>query len=580
MFKDKQLLFLLLLAFLLRLPFLVFRSEPSGDELRYLAESFRVFNLEALRGYLHLVDYDKVFFIGVLSPFSSLVYALSGDLTLSASLFPFILSLLFVWLFYNFTSRLYGKDTAFWAGFLCAALPSVVYYSAYSLTNPFYAFFFVLGSFFLWRYLNQWKTTDLVICFLILISLGKIRIEGLGILFFGVYTVFAAYHRKEGEKRGYLKITAVIFVSTVLLFTFYRLLALRIFGISPLSSYSALLGKSLGYLTLKLNSLMNVSTPGGFLQGDKLSYLAHNPHLVFYAGLSIAYDVLKTLFIIPGRLFPPLLFLFLGYVFFQREHQADEPVRSLERFFLLSLLTILIYPVFWFSCSRFAYLLVPVLLFFLAKGVEFYESALAHRLGGAQFRWRVRLVLGLGILAYLTFFLVQLIIPQVKHKQATDPLKPVAEWLITEFGDEEVAVLSWSELGSRINKEQLNFPIKVENVRGQWREMPVSLDETLKMLQARGNTLLVLSHQEVFGAPQGAGDYFEKSAAINLPFINDESIENMRDRSYRDSPYYLQEFKALLDGTLEVKGLSLLKVIETGPGGDTYYIFFCCRSDN
>ena len=566
----------MLLAAAFRLPYLLLRGAPAADEVRYYAESLALFNIERHQDYLQLVDFDKVFFIIVTAPFSVLIHFMGGSPALAVSLFPFIAGILFIPLIFRLTEKLAGGGPAFWAGLVWAGLPSTVYYSAYSVPHTFYAYFFVLGCLLYLNYLQTGSRNYLIAATGVLFSLSKIRIEGL-IVFLIFITVLVFKDRSDGALPRKICLDAALVCGVVAaLWMIYHGISLLIFGTARGSGYSLLIRKSLGYLTLKIDSLFAVRTPGGFMQGSKLIYMLENPRLVALALTAILYDLLKTIFILPSRLIPPLFLPFLGLAFSGWKETSRE-AKSTVIFMTASLASILVYPLFWFSTSRFAYLIVPVGVFFIARGISSAESLIDTARGTAGGIFSSRRLLSSLTIIYLVFLNLPLVaIGLTASGQATKPdYEPVRKWLGMNLKDKKVAIMCWGDLAFALNTDFIQFPINVDRVIGKWQPVPVKLDDVVGLLDQRQNALVVVSRSELSyqGSAKDRNDYLKQSANLNLQFYGDEGLDDMGERNELGSSFFLRDFLPLIQGQQTFPGLNLVGTAKASGSEEIYYIF-------
>jgi len=573
--KNKKIALLILLAATFRLPFFILRTGPHGDELRYYAESLTLFNIEGYRSYLNLADFDKVFFIMVNAPFTALIHLLGGSQALAMGFFPFIASLVFVFLMYRFIEKISSVRTAFWAGLICAGLPSAVYYSAYAVLHTFFVYFFMLGCLLFYQYIKTRKRIYLVIAASILFSLSKIRMEGLVV--FAIFLALLVYaERRAGLKNREIAGSAMLAGAVaVVLWLVYRGISTQIFESGRGADYGQLVRLSLGYLTSKIEALFGAGTPGGFLEGGKLDYVLENPGLVFLVLLSATYDVLKTLFIVPFRLFPPLLLPFFGLAF-SGLGLRDEKARIMFIFMMLSLLSIFIYPLLWFSASRFAYLFVPVAVILIAVGFSRAEELIdnTHRKVGSFLSGRR--ILTLSTIVYFAFLNLQLVAASKKSEMdSAVSYEPVREWLQKNFGDRQITIMCWSDMALAIGRDFVQFPFRVERIDGKWRSLPISINEVASIMREKGNVLVIVSENELYGRTNAETnyDYFSRSLAFNFPFLMDEGLENMDLRNRLGSRFYLQEFRNIIEKQISISGVYYYGLINSTDGHAEYCVF-------
>ena len=566
----------MLLAAAFRLPYLLLRGAPAADEVRYYSESLALFNIERHQAYLQLIDFDKVFFLIVTAPFSALIHYLGGSPALAVSLFPFIAGIAFIPLIFRLTEKLAGSGPAFWAGLVWAGLPSTVYYSVYTVPPTFYAYFFVFGCLLYLEYLQSGSRKYLIAAAGVLFSLSKIRIEGL-IVFLIFLTVLVIKDR--GDKVLPRKIgldAALVCGVAVTLWVIYHGVSLLIFGTGRGTGYGQLIRTALGYLTLKIDSLFAAKTPGGFTQGSKLSYILDNPRLVALALTAILYDVLKTVFILPFRLIPPLFLPFLGLTFSGMKETGRE-AKSTVIFMTASLASILVYPVFWFSTSRFAYLVVPVGVFFIARGISSAESLVDTARGAG---WRIfngRRLLSALIMIYLIYLNLPLVATGLRASghAAKPDYEPVRKWLELNLKDKNAAIMCWDDLAAALGMDFIQFPIKVDRANGKWQPVPVKLADVAGLLAPRQNALVVVSRGQLFDQDIGKGrnDYLRQSVNLNLPFYGDEGLEDMGERNELGSSFFLRDFLPLVQGQQTFPGLKLVATVKASDMAETYYIF-------
>lgn len=594
MIKYKHLLFLILLALLLRAPSFLFRGYPDSDELRYFTESLSVYNNVSGGWEIDPIDRGKLFFVILQAPVSGILYSLTGNTALSASLFPFLCSILFVAFFYLLGYRMYGRDTAFWVGLVSAVIPYLSYYAGMMYTHTFFTYFLLLGAWLLYLYFESGSRKLLLAACIVLALLLKIRIEGIGVYLAAVYLVLLEFRRRtetrETGRRGLLSLAAILVICPLTVLLMFKGIAALM--IAPQQGSSAatgvLLGKALGNLARKLSALYGLRLPGGFLESDKLDYLLHNFYLVPYAAATVAYDALKTLFILPTRVIPPLLFIFLG-VSLLAGPSGSRAGRLIEKLFVLSFLVSLIYPLaYLLAHSRYIYLALPAAILFIAKGIRRLEQSLDEKLS-----WKIRfltpkVLLSFLILAYVgtAYYFLQigfllknrpLVVVFASQQSVSGPMGEVVAWINDRYGEKKMAVMGlYFHTAFLRNKERVDFPVEVKNVDGEWLPQPLSLEKTLELLRDRGEALLVLSKNQVFGpkaGTHGAPDYFAMSMARNTGFT-DESLELMRDSRARDSAYQLRELQGLMDGTVQVPGLDLVRTFDFQATGDTVMVFF------
>jgi 4-amino-4-deoxy-L-arabinose transferase-like glycosyltransferase len=579
--KKGAWLFLLVLALVIRLPFFLTRGEPGGDEIIYFGQSLSIFRVADLSGY-HVYGnyYGKIFFVLLQAPFSSLVFLLTGNVTLSASFFPFISSLLFIILYYYFVKKLYGEVTAYWAGLIMACLPFMVYYSASMLSHTFFIYIFILGCLFLLKHLEDRKYLSLLVACFILAFLCKIRVEGFVIYLLAAIVVFYETWKTGTEVNDYRKkvlSTGLILVSVPLLISVSsELLTVYFFGPPDRSFQNFAAGKALGFLSYKLSTMFGVKFPGGFLKSNKLDYLLENYHLVPYVLLIVFYDTMKTLFVIPARLIPPLLFIFLGVVLAGKAEKKSRQVQVIERICLLSLLTVLIYPLLMFlSHSRYIYIYVPVLVLFIAKGLKVVEDFVSEKLAWKKKQFSSKMLLTILVLLYFSTFYFIMLVPIFKNWNSIKATNIVAETIQKDFGLKKMPIMSMIGLPFDRNHDVLYFPYKISNREGVWGYWtPVSLEETVGILKKREEALLILSRKMVSGesaAPETPRDYFAESFSRDLGF-DDEGLELMRPKNAASKDLY-SEFRPIITGEETVPGLSLVRILPDLASGDSIYIF-------
>ncbi|MFH1069952.1 MAG: hypothetical protein V1794_10080 [Candidatus Glassbacteria bacterium] len=542
--------------------------------MRYFAESLTLFNIEGYRGYLHFADYDKVFFILVNAPFSALIHLLGGSPALAMGLFPFFASLAFLLLIYWFIEKIGGERTAFWAGLVWAGLPSAVYYAADTAPHTFFIYFFILGCSLFYQYSETRKKIYLIFAASILFSLSKIRMDGL-VIFVIFLAVLVYAERRAGLKNREIAGSVMLAGAVaVVLWLVYRSISTQIFGSGRGADYGQLVRLSLGYLTSKIDALFGVGTPGGFFEGNKLKYVVENPGLVFLVLLSATYDVLKTLLIVPFRLFPPLLLPFIGLAV-GGIGLRDEKARIMLIFMALSLISILIYPLLWFSASRFAYLFVPVAIIVIAGGYSRAEEMIDNTRRKVGSFLSGRRILTVLTIVYFVFLNLQLVAAAMKsERDSAASYEPVREWLQKNFGDREIAIMCWSDIAPALGRGFIQFPIKVGRIDGKWRPLPISLSDVESLMNEKGNMLVIVSKEELYGKTYSGEeiDYFARSVAVNFPFIGDEGLENMDPRNRLGSVYFLQEFRLLVEGNIAVAGLTFVGKIEVSDEKRAYYI--------
>jgi hypothetical protein len=575
----QDLVLLMSIAVLIRLPLLLLRGQPAGDEIRYLSACFKLFRIDQLDGYLHLVDYDKVFFIVASSPFVNLINMLSGNIMLSAGLTAFAAGVIFVAFYAYVASRWYGRRAGWWVGLLAAGIPAMVSDSVLLLSHTFYVYFFVVAAYLLWRYLRVRSTSSLVIASLAFASLARIRFEGIGVFLLFLFIVWWFRRAEEESGAEALKKLWPAFGVGVIALLGFRCLSAWIFGSFTGGGLSQLFGNSLGYLSNKLRVLFDMPTPGGFLQQNKLDYLLSNPELAFYGMLAIVYDMLKTILILPGRLIPAFLFVFVGIAFSGNQNHCwtKSENRAVRALYLLSLLTILVYPLMWFASSRFVILIVPVGILFIGLGLEKVEMKLER-----WWRWRgkifsPRMVLSTGMLIFMLFFDAQIIVPKIRTADSEVEVNPVVKWIKTNYGQSDMPVMGKVSWLADIGLDYVALPLRTKHQDGYWRAVPISIDETVGIMRSHGKALLIVTRSQVIGlsgnsARDHSSYYFSQSAARNLPFT-DESLENMEWFRTQPKAFLFQQFKPLLQGEPEVPGLELVKKIPIGGQQDTVYIF-------
>ncbi len=577
-----DLLVLAVIAALIRLPLLLLRGQPAGDEIRYLSACFKLFRVDQLEGYLHLVDYDKVFFILATSPFVNLIDLISGNLVLSAGLTAFAAGVFFVVFYAYVVGRWYGRRTGWWVGLLAASIPAMVADSVQLVSHTFYVYFFVFAVFMMWKYLRGASTAALVAASLAFASLAKIRFEGIG-LFLLFLIVLWQVRRTEGESgAAALKNLWPAIGAGVLALLVYRGLSAWIYGSFTGGGLEQLFRNSLGLLSNKLRVLFEMTTPGGFLQQNKLEYLLSNPGLVFYSALAVGYDLLKTILILPGRLIPPLLFVFAGVAFAGKGDSYWEKGenRAVRAFCLLSLLTILAYPLMWFASSRFVILVVPVGILFIGLGLGKFELKMERRWSSRARLFSPRIVLSTALLVYMLFLDAQIVVPKIRAAGRGPVVSPAAQWIKTNYGRSDMPVMGRGDWLAGLGLDYVALPLKTEHHDGYWRAVPISIDETVEIMRGRGKALLVLARSMVIGQSGKGGEsgedhssyYFSESAARNLPFT-DESLENMEWYRTQPKAFLFQQFRPLIEGRLEVPGLELVKKIPVGERQDTVYVF-------
>ncbi len=564
-------------AIMIRLPELLSRGAPASDEAGYMAACFKLFGVDAFQGRLNIVDYDKVFFFLVVSPFVNFLYWLTGSFQLTASIVAFSLSILFVLLFYYVTSRIYGRSAGWWAGLLSAVLPAMIIGSSKLLTHQFYVFFFILATFMMWSYLQKGKSSYLIISCILFVSIARVRFEGI-LVYFAFMTVFWWTMRvRQVSLKSQLRQLAMLAGCALVMLIIYRLVSETLYGSLSKGGYGRLFSISLGYLSNKLRVLFNTPTPGGLLEADKFEYALKHLDVIGLAVLAVLYDLLKTIFIIPGRLIPPLLFPLLGFSIlgFPGREARSMPQKAVDAVCLLSLLSILVYPVFWFSASRFAFLLVPVMILFIARGLAAAEENLRYWFSSIKNRVWAKTLLATPVLIYLMFINIQVYVPVVRATEQTDYLREPVEWINSRFSDQDISVVGLGDWIARLDLRYIRIPMKTEHQDGYWKAVPVSFGETLQMMRDEGEALLVLIHGQVIQTQQTASFnhsamYFSESAKRILPFT-DESLENMEWFRTQSKKFLFQEFQPLLRGEVEIPGLELAGTI--GSGYNMVYVY-------
>jgi len=597
MFKNKNLLFLISVAIIIRLPFFLFHGEPAGDEFGYFEEALGFIRSWQDGWSISPVYQSKLFFIILQAPVVGLLYSITGNVPLSVSVFPFLCSVLFVAFFYYFAEKLYGKDTAFWAGFICALMPFTVFYSSSMLTHLFFIYFFILGGFFLYRYLETRRMVFLLIGCVLLALLFKIRVEGYGVYLIAAYIIIDQYRKNKEEveknRRNFAKVVGIIIICPLTVyFVFWVVAASFLDSAGQATSVSnVLIGKALGNLSKKIYALYNVEFPGGFLKSNKFDYLIHNFYLVPYVVIHLGYEVLKTVFILPSRVIPPLFFIFLGLSYLG-DSEGHHSTCQIEKFFLLSLLTVLIYPLIYFlSHSRYVYLVVPVAILFMSKGINKLEILLNERSLWKRKFITPRSLIALLIFCYLSagYYYLEVgsllkdkppSILSARQKSGDVSIDKLITWVNKEFAGKNIPVMGMRDWMIYLeNKENLDFPPKVKYVDGQWKTMPISFNETMDLLKGRQEALLVIFKSSVFDGQslrERKRDYFKESLEKNLGF-HDEGLELMRDPTESEPTHYFQEFKGLMNGTTVVPGLSLIKTFEVSETEDTINVFLYQR---
>ncbi len=571
-YSASDMVILALTAIALRLPLLLQKGYPASDEAGYLAACFKLFGVEAFEGRLNIVDYDKVFFFLVLSPFVNLAYWLTGSFQLTASSVALTLSVLFVLLFYYVTCRIYGRTAGWWAGLLSAVLPAMIMKSSSLLTHQFYVFFFVLAIFMMWRYLQEGKNSCLVLSGIFFISIARVRFEGILVFCAFMVVYWWTMRVRQVSFRNQLKQLGMLAGCALVMLIIYRLVSETLYGSLSKGGYERLFSLSLGYLSNKLRVLFNTPTPGGLLEADKLEYALNHLDVIGLAVLAVLYDLLKTIFIIPVRLIPPLLFPMLGFAIlgYSGREARSMPQKAVDAVCLLSLLSILIYPVFWFSASRFAFLLVPVMILFIARGLAVAEVNLRGWFSAKRKKYSARALLAAPVLIYIMFINIQIFVPVVRGEERVDHFREPVEWINSRFEDSDLPVLGLGDWIARLDLRYIRLPMRTEHQDGYWKAVPISIEETLQMMRNEGEALLVLVHGQVIQVQQASSInhsnmYFSESARCILPF-NDEDLENMEwFRTQQKSNLY-QGFQPLLRGEMEFPGLSLAGTIGSGLG--------------
>ncbi len=570
----KKLFFLLALALLLRLPFLLMRGAPASDELSYFAQILHLLDIAHLESLYRFVSYDKPVFLLVNAPAVGLVYVLTGNPIWAVSWFPFLLNLLSVWLVYHLVSRLYDERTGLWAGLVWACLPVLVKRSANLSPESFYLFLMLLGLVFLHRALQSGRLRWLTTAALALACLGRVRPEGFG-LFLVVLILLIMARRNNQLGTVTLGRTLLVFgLAALVALIVPSLIMLASFGSPTEAYYQGVAGKILGKLTLKLNHLFGLRTAGGLLSGNHLQYLLHNFHLVPAVAAVLIYDTLKTVFVLPTRLFPPLLLIFLSAVLFRGRNPGPE-TKFVEKALLISLVFLLAYPLLFFlSHSRYVFHYIPVLTVFIAVGITAVEDRLSRfRLGLSP-----SFLLGGLICSYFALFYFVIYVPKFRDRtEAVERDRPVRAWLAREFDSRPQAVMSEPSLPFHINKLE-SMPARDISLRdglwGYWE--PLSLENTLARMRQEGIRTLVVSTRLRDKNAAEPPDYFALTG-FQIMGDGDEGLEMLRSpdgstRERRCDNFYA-EFIGLIDHSISPARLSLRESIPFDCGRDTLLIF-------
>ncbi len=570
-------LILTVVGILARLPDLFLRGLPASDEAGYLAACFKLFGVEAFAGRLNPVDYDKVFFFLVVSPFVNLVHWLTGSYEVAASSVAFSFGVLFIPLYYFVASKMYGRSTAWWVGLLSALLPAMIIGSSKLLTHQFYMFFFVIAAYMLWSYLHKGKNIYLVISCILFISIARIRFEGILVFFAFLVVIWWTMRVRRVSLKDQTRRIAMLLGCALVMLIIYRFVSATLYGSFAQGGYGRLFSLSLGYLSNKLRVLFNTPTPGGFLEADKLHYVMAHLDVIGLAVLAVIYDLLKTILIIPARLIPPLLFPLFGFAMTGLPGGESRSLaqKAVDAVYLLSLLSILVYPVFWFSASRFAFLLVPVAILFLARGLAVAEFRLRNWFVINRKKLSARAVLLAPLLIYMLFIDIQIFIPALRAVDKTDSMRQPVEWINTRYKNSHIPVIGLGDWIARLDLRYIRLPMKTVRQDGFWKAVPISFEETLQMMRDEDEALLVLVHGQVIPTQQTTGFnhsamYFSESAKRILPF-SDEDLENMEWFRTQQKNYLYQEFQPLLRGEVEIPGLELAGTI--GSGFNMVYVY-------
>jgi len=568
----RPVLYLIILGFLLRLPFFLLRGDVSDDELNYFIQILHLMDISHFQSLSQFINYDKPLFVLLNAPVVGLLYLLTHNSIWSVAIFPFLLSLVSIALVFHLASKLYDERVGFWAGLIWACLPSLVKSSPYLAPHAYYAYLFLFSFYLLLRSLETGKDRYLISSALIFAGLGRVRPEGIGV-FISALLFLILSARKKKFPHLFVGKTALLFgASFIVMFILPKLVFIATFGPPKATYLQAVTGKILGKLALKLKYLFELSTPGGFVAANKIEYLVRNFYLVPYIAAVLLYDTLKTVFILPVRLVPPLLFLFLGALFFRSEDEKPE-TELIVKIMLASLLLLLAYPlIFFLSHSRYIFSCLPVLIIFIAVGFSTVEKKLA--LSGM--RLKPRLLLESCFFCYLALFYFVIYVPMFQQR---DKLKNTAvrEWVNKEFSNGPRAVMSTLELPFHVNMNFYSPQAEISFRDGQWGYFErISLNKTLTSMRLLGITTLVISTAIRNKKTTAELDYFA-TTAFQIMGDGDEGLEMLRDHSYiggikHGEDFYLDYIK-LINSNNYPDGLTFQEIIPYNNFTDTLFIF-------
>lgn len=373
--RTKDLIFILLLALTIRLVYIYYNFSLGGDEVKHTAMAISIWQGGVFSGFFHPIDLPRLFLLIFISPWISLTYLITKDVMLAAGITPFLFGTAVVLIIYQICFRLYDRKTAIWAGVLASLFPPLVLQSSRLLPEIYYLFCICYGILFLVYFFEKRTLINMFLASLFFAMAARMHIEGnLVFLLLVVYVLYEACKWKRGgliPPRSLVFMAAVMFGTLLTIMLVELIVAIKVIHV-PRSSSSALIGILLGKVVHRLQTLFLVKTPGGFLQSNPFQYAAENLHLVWYSLLAVVFDLLKSIFLIPLRIIPPLLLIVFGFSF--SNNCLSYTQKRIETFLLLMLPTLLVFPVLLIAELRYFALLIPVAIIFLAKGMSRFSD--------------------------------------------------------------------------------------------------------------------------------------------------------------------------------------------------------------
>ncbi len=546
------------------------------------------------KGMEYIQAAPKLLFIIINAPVVNFFYKVTGNAGLSVAILPLLLSIAGLFAVYELGRRLYGIRGAYWAGLVYAVMPYLVLQSSLMHAEQYYIVFYLFGALMLNSYLRSRKTSVLILTMSWFAAICKVRPEGIIIFFIALVSIITwslkEREHEPGRKNEWLRTAFLSTACLVFINLFFMLIVeFDIVKVDAGSISSAYSGKILGSLARRITSLFNIALPGGLTNtGNKFGYLMDNWQVVFLAGLAWSYDILKTVFILPTRVVPPLILVFCGMALADKESR-DPDVRFTERFLLASLLLILFFPVIYLlSFSRYMYIISPVAVFLAARGLSFLERRFASPDG---LRWRLltpSTIITCIIILYVStgFYLLQAgdflrrgaatVFSNEYQENGKRNTVELVKWLGENYSGNQVALMGEGEWWHMVEgMNTLRFPYRMGNVNGIWRVLPVSSAAVLDTLRNNSPALMVLARSQFFQIRRaGSKNYFNESLSRNLAY-SDDGLELMRPAEENDPIFIFQELSSFWETDSMPDSFKLLRIIAAPEDQDTIKVFGC-----